>query len=134
LRVAGEKLRPLVRELQDIGVRVCLFMDPDVDQISLAKELGADRIELYTGPYAEAHKSGDVNFSALFQTYMTAATHAQNIGIGVNAGHDLNLDNLTQFRQAPELLEVSIGHALTVDAISMGLTNAVKAYKNICNL
>lgn len=134
LRVAGEKLRPLVRELQDIGVRVCLFMDPDIDQISLAKELGADRIELYTGPYAEAHKSGDENFSALFQTYMTAATHAQNIGIGVNAGHDLNLDNLTQFRQVPDLLEVSIGHALTVDAISIGLTNAVKAYKNICNL
>ena len=133
LRVAGKRLQPLIQELKDIGVRVSLFMDPDIEQISLAKEIGADRIELYTGPYAEAHKTAAPNFEGLFQTYMAAAIHAQKIGIGLNAGHDLNLDNLTHFRQVPDLLEVSVGHALTVDAISMGLTNAVKAYKKLCN-
>ncbi len=132
LKIAGKKLRPLIRELQDIGVRVCLFMDPNIEQISLAKELGADRIELYTGPYAEAHKHHDENFFPLFQTYLDAAIHAQKIDIGLNAGHDLNLENLAHFRQVPALLEVSIGHALTVDAIAMGLPAAVQAYKKIC--
>lgn len=133
LKVSGEKLRPLIRELKNNGVRVSLFMDPDVEQISLAKDIGADRIELYTGPYAEAHKLNSPGFDALFQTYLKAAIHAQKIGIGLNAGHDLNLDNLKHFRQVPALLEVSIGHALIVDAIAMGLTNAVTAYKKLCN-
>ncbi len=132
LHVAGKKLQPLIHELHDIGVRVSLFMDPDPEQISLAKELGADRIELYTGPYAEAYKNNDDSFNALFQTYMTAALHAQEIGIGLNAGHDLNLENLAHFRKVPQLLEVSIGHALTVDAIAMGLPKAVRTYKTIC--
>lgn len=133
LKIAGEKLRPLIRELQDLGVRVSLFMDPDIEQISLAKDIGADRIELYTGPYAEHFKQQDDYFHALFETYHTAAAHAQAIGIGLNAGHDLNLDNLPRFRTIPALLEVSIGHALTVDAIAMGLVPAVQAYKKICN-
>jgi pyridoxine 5-phosphate synthase len=133
LIVAGEKLRPLIRELQDLGVRVSLFMDPDIEQISLAKELGADRIELYTGPYADAFKRQDENFHALFQTYIDAAIHAQNIGIGLNAGHDLNLENLALFRQVSGLLEVSIGHALIVDAIAMGLPATVQAYKKLCS-
>ena len=133
LKVSGEKLRPLIQELKGNGVRVSLFMDPDVEQISLAKDIGADRIELYTGPYAEAHKLNSSEFDALFQTYLNAAIHAQKIGIGLNAGHDLNLDNLKHFRQVPALLEVSIGHALIVDAIAMGLSNAVSAYKKLCN-
>ena len=132
LKIAGEKLRPLIRELQDLGVRVSLFMDPDIEQISLAKALGADRIELYTGPYAAHFNQQDDDFRNLFATYRAAAIHAQAIGIGLNAGHDLNLDNLPLFRQVPALLEVSIGHALTVDAIAMGLVPAVKAYKKIC--
>lgn len=134
LKIAGEKLRPLIRELQDIGVRVSLFMDPDIEQISLAKQLGADRIELYTGPYAEAHKNKSANFQTLFQTYFDAAIHAQKIGIGLNAGHDLNLDNLTHFRQVPALMEVSIGHALIVDALALGLPSAVECYKKLCTL
>lgn len=134
LKIAGKKLRPLIRELQDIGVRVSLFMDPDIEQISLAKELGADHIELYTGPYAEAYKYQDENFFTLFQTYIDAATHAQKIDIGLNAGHDLNLENLAYFRQVPALLEVSIGHALIVDAIAMGLPAAVQAYKKLCRI
>ncbi len=132
LKVAGEKLRPLIRELQDLGIRVSLFMDPDVEQISLAKEIGADRIELYTGPYAEAYKQQNERFHTLFKTYIDAAVHAQQIGIGLNAGHDLNLENLAQFRQAPGLLEVSIGHALIVDAIAMGLPATVQASKQLC--
>ena len=107
-------------------------MDPDLEQISLAKDLGVERIELYTGPYAEAFKEGDADFEALFQRYFDAAAHAQKIGLGLNAGHDLNLENLPRFRQVPALLEVSIGHALTVDALAMGLSNAVAAYKRIC--
>lgn len=133
LKISGKKLHPLIRELQDLGVRVSLFMNPDVEQINLAKELGADRIELYTGPYAEAYKTQDINFNALFGIYLNAAIHAQKINLGVNAGHDLNLDNLAHFRQLPTLLEVSIGHALTVDAIAMGLPAAVHAYKKLCN-
>ncbi len=133
LKIAGKKLHPLICELQDIGVRVSLFMDPDVEQINLAKDIGADRIELYTGPYAEHFKQQDDYFNQLFETYRTAAIHAQAIGIGLNAGHDLNLDNLQYFRKIPALLEVSIGHALTVDAIAMGLVPAVQAYKQLCS-
>ncbi len=132
LHKSGAQLRPLIRELQDLGVRVSLFMDPDIEQISLAKDIGADRIELYTGPYAEAFKHQDAEFDALFKRYFDAAVHAQKIGIGLNAGHDLNLHNLPMFRMVPDLLEVSIGHALTVDAIAMGLDNAVRAYKALC--
>jgi pyridoxine 5-phosphate synthase len=133
LKISGEKLRPLIHELKDNGVRVSLFMDPNLEQISLAKDLGADRIELYTGPYAEAHKLNAGNLATLFQTYMDAAIHAQKIGIGLNAGHDLSLENLAHFRQVLALLEVSIGHALIVDALAMGLKNAVQAYKKLCS-
>lgn len=134
LKVAGKKLQPLIRELQSLGVRVSLFMDPDVEQISIAKDLGVDRIELYTGPYAEAYKHQDESFHTLFHTYLDAAIHAKKIGIGLNAGHDLNLENLAHFRQVPALLEVSIGHALIVDAIAMGLPATVNAYKNLCTI
>lgn len=129
---AGKKLKPIIRQLQDLGIRVSLFMDPDIKQIKLAKELGADRIELYTGPYALAFKDQDEIFHTLFEHYRAAADCARDIGIGLNAGHDLNLNNLSFFRQIPELLEVSIGHALTVDALQMGLGTAVRAYKSIC--
>lgn len=132
LKKSSAQLEPIVRHLQNLGVRVSLFMDPDLEQISLAKALGVERIELYTGPYAEAYKKPGAAFDALFKRYYDAAAHAQNIGLGLNAGHDLNLDNLGHFRQVPALLEVSIGHALTVDAIAMGLANAVAAYKKIC--
>ncbi len=133
LRSSGERLRPIIDELQQQGMRVSLFMDPDLQQIELAKAIGADRIELYTGPYAEAHKRQSANFDELFNRYYRAAQHAADIGLGLNAGHDLNLDNLPQFRQIPQLLEVSIGHALTVDALHMGLATAVARYKAICH-
>ncbi len=129
---SSDILRPIIKKLQDWGVRVSLFMDPDLDQISLARDLGVERIELYTGPYAEAFKHPGAELDALFKRYYDAAAHAQNIGLGLNAGHDLNLDNLGRFRQVPALLEVSIGHALTVDALAMGMSNAVTAYKKLC--
>lgn len=132
LKIASKKLRPVIHQLQELGIRVALFMDPDIEQISLAKELGADRIELYTGPYALAYKHQDEIFAELFEHYMAAANYARDINLGVNAGHDLNLENLAYFCRIPDLLEVSIGHALTVDALRMGLANTVRAYKTIC--
>ena len=123
----GAALAPVIAQLKAWGVRVSLFMDPDPAQIARAAALGADRIELYTGPYAAACLD-DMGNTAL-APYQQAATHAATLGLGVNAGHDLNLDNLPDFATAvPQLLEVSIGHALIVDALAMGLSRAVTAY------
>jgi pyridoxine 5-phosphate synthase len=125
---SGESLAPVIRQLHDLGVRVSLFMDPDPDQIHLARAVGADRIELYTGPYAAAWEEPAL-LEPLFVRYMESAQLATDLGLGVNAGHDLNLDNLGRFATIPGLLEVSIGHALTVDALRLGMDNAVRAYK-----
>ena len=133
LRQSGEQLAPIISDLQSLGIRVSLFMDPDPEQIALAKQVGADRIELYTGPYAWAFNNKDrdaASFDAIFRQFYSAAEVAADLQLGLNAGHDLNLDNLATFARVPQLLEVSIGHAMTVDAISMGLTAAVKAYQN----
>jgi pyridoxine 5-phosphate synthase len=124
-----EKLLPIVRELQGLGCRVSLFMEPDLEQIQRVPEVGADRIELYTEPYAAAFSKGEVE--SLFQTYYDAALAAQSLGIGVNAGHDLNLENLDKFCSIPNILEVSIGHALIADALEMGLFQAVKEYLHV---
>jgi pyridoxine 5-phosphate synthase len=129
LNKMGDKLRPIIERLKSQGIRVSLFMDPDLTQIELAAQLGADRIELYTGPYAAAW--GTDQLEGIFEKHYNAAKLAQKLGLGLNAGHDLNLDNLAKFATIPGLQEVSIGHALTVDAIAMGLGNAVQAYKNI---
>lgn len=132
LKQSAQKLTPIMQQLKDWGIRVCLFMDPDIDQIKRASDLGADRIELYTGPYAWAHKSRSVELKSVLERYRSAAAHAHELGLGVNAGHDLNLENLAQFRQIPNLQEVSIGHALTVDSLAMGMTAAVRAYLELC--
>ena len=128
LKKSGEKLSPVIDLLHRLGVRVSLFMDPDAEQIELAKQIGADRIELYTGPYAEAFARGR-NLDAVFARFYHAAEIAAEAGLGLNAGHDLNLDNLPRFTTVPKLLEVSIGHAFTIDCIRMGLANAVHAYQ-----
>jgi len=125
---SGEVLEPIIRDLKALGVRVSLFMDPDPEQIRLAQAVGADRIELYTGPYAAAW-SQPAALDPLHERYRRAAQLATELGLGVNAGHDLNLDNLTRFATIPGLLEVSIGHALTVDALRLGMDSAVRAYK-----
>lgn len=125
----GTQLIHIIEELKDLGSRVSLFMDADLDQISLAKEIGSDRIELYTEPYATAFREGDVE--SVFEQYARAAQKAQEVGLGVNAGHDLNLENLGKFCSIGGILEVSIGHALTAEALEMGLYNTVKAYLKI---
>ena len=132
LRADGGRLQPIIRQLQEWGVRVSLFMDPDLEQIRLAKQLGADRIELYTGPFAEAFSQRKTDLDKLYGHYVDAAELALELGLGVNAGHDLNLENMALFRGLPGLQEVSIGHALTVDALRLGLTNTVKAYLALC--
>lgn len=124
---SGEALQPVVDTLRELGIRVCLFMDPDLEQIERAARLGVDRIELYTGPWAAAW--GTDRQDAEFQRYQSAALLAAELGLGLNAGHDLNLDNLPDFRSLPRLLEVSIGHAFTVDALRLGLARAVTAYQ-----
>ena len=124
----GDRVAPLVEELRALGIRTSLFMDPDPDQIRLAAQTGADRIELYTESYARACKSGQ-DVDAVYAQFERAALTAAEEGLGLNAGHDLDLHNLPRFAGIPGLLEVSIGHALTVDAIRMGLAQAVQAYQ-----
>ncbi len=128
LRQDSERLKSVIAELHQIGCRVSLFMDPDIGQIQFVPATGADRIELYTQPYAEAFGRGDAG--RVWIQYRDAAKAAQGLGLGVNAGHDLNLDNLPKFLEISGIAEVSIGHALIADALDMGLYNAVRAYLN----
>ena len=124
-------LEAVIRRYQAWGARVSLFMDPDPEQITRAKRCGADRIELYTGPFAETawHNGLDhEETQRVFSRYRDAARHAVTVGLGVNAGHDLDLANLPLFRRIREVAEVSIGHALISDALDMGLAAAVEAY------
>ncbi|CAI8340773.1 MAG: Pyridoxine 5'-phosphate synthase [Porticoccaceae bacterium UBA1117] len=131
LNHSGEALEPIITRLKDQGMRVSLFMDPNLEQIELAAEIGADRIELYTGPYAEAW--GSESAELMFQQHKKAAELATSLGMGVNAGHDLNLHNLAKFATIPGLLEVSIGHAFIVDSLMMGMASTVQAYKKLLN-
>lgn len=128
----AERLKPFIREMKDLGCRVSLFMDPIPHDIAYVPEIGGDRIELYTEPYAEAFAEGKNALSRVTQSFTDAATQARSLGIGVNAGHDLNLKNLAYFCQrVPGVLEVSIGHALIADALEMGLKTTVQAYVRI---
>ncbi|NJK47072.1 pyridoxine 5'-phosphate synthase [Candidatus Gracilibacteria bacterium] len=129
LRKDKERLLPIIQELKSLGIRVSLFMDAEPTHMQLAKEIGSDRVELYTEPYAAAFEKGNVD--EVFPNYAIAAQAAQSVGLGVNAGHDLNLQNLKKFCSIPNILEVSIGHALIADALEMGLSAAVKAYLQI---
>jgi pyridoxine 5-phosphate synthase len=128
LRADAERLRPLVAQAQAWGARVSLFMDPDPAQMPLARALGADRVELYTEPYAAAF--GTPQQAAMLQRFADTARAAHALGLGVNAGHDLNLDNLGPFlRAVPGVLEVSIGHALVADALEFGMADTVRRYQ-----
>ena len=121
-----DRLRPVVKELKDHGSRVSLFLNPQLEQVERAAKLGADRIELYTEPYAAAFARGDARAA---DPYVAAANRAKELGLEVNAGHDLNLDNLPPLvRQIPFLAEVSIGHALIADALELGLAETVRRY------
>ena len=121
-------LSDLVNEFQSMGVRTSIFVDANPEMIRMASQIGTDRVELYTGPYAEAYPADPQKAIA---PYLEAATLARNLGLGINAGHDLNLENLPWlFTQIPWIKEVSIGHSLISDALYLGLENSIKAYKN----
>jgi pyridoxine 5-phosphate synthase len=130
LKQDGDRIAPLVQELQSLGIRTSLFMDPDPEQIQLAAELGTDRIELYTETYARSVRENR-EVDTIFREFVRAAEVATEAGLGINAGHDLDLANLPRFSTLPGLLEVSIGHALTVDAIRLGLAGTIAAYQDV---
>ena len=124
----GARLAPLIDEARALGVRVSLFMDADPQAMAAARALGADRVELYTEPYAAAH--GTPRQAQQLARFAAAARAAQAAGLGVNAGHDLNRANLADFLvEVPGVLEVSIGHALISDALELGYTETVRAYQ-----
>jgi len=124
-----EQLAPLIQECRQLGVRVSLFMDPDSQAMALAKRLGADRVELYTEPYAAAFELSQDQTLQELRRYAASAQSAQDLGLGVNAGHDLNQRNLPAFlQQVPGVLEVSIGHALISDALEYGYSQTVAQY------
>lgn len=127
LAADADRVAPLIAEAKSLGVRVSLFMDPIPQAMAQARAAGADRVELYTEPYAAAW--GTAGQEAQLQRFAEAARAAQAAGLGVNAGHDLNRDNLTDFvREVPDVLEVSIGHALISDALELGYAATVARY------
>lgn len=130
----GERLRPLIEQLHRLGCRVSLFADAHDEgaaaAIGRAAAIGADRVELYTGPFAEAMASGSAD--AMLARFADVARRAQAAGLGVNAGHDLSQANLSAFLTAvPDVLEVSIGHALVGEALYDGLASTIQAYLSI---
>jgi pyridoxine 5-phosphate synthase len=127
LRADAQRLKPVIDEAKALGVRVSLFMDPAPQAMAAAEALGADRVELYTESYASAFGTGRAE--EVLRGFVQAAQAAHIAGLGVNAGHDLNRENLTAFlRAVPGVREVSIGHALISDALELGYEATVKAY------
>ncbi len=127
----ADHLRWLVALFKREGIRVSIFVDADERMVEGAKALGADRIELYTEPYAAHYFT---NRAEAVAPFVKAAQKAQELGLGLNAGHDLSLDNLRYFaQQVPGLLEVSIGHALVCDALYLGLENTIQLYRRELN-
>jgi pyridoxine 5-phosphate synthase len=125
----SDRMKSIVTSLKKVGVRVSLFVDPASDAVRWAAAMDSDRIELYTEPYARAFETGAGEAS--FQRYAEAAELAHSLGLGVNAGHDLDLRNLPLFRRLPHLAEVSIGHALVSHALYVGLARAVRDYLEV---
>lgn len=133
-----DMLRPVIKRLKSHETRVAVFLDPDLHQVELAAQSGADRIELYTEEYAREfgrdsnEKITGKHAEKVPELYRDAALKAQALGLGVNAGHDLNLQNLPVFLSIPNILEVSIGHALTIECIDQGMEKVVSSYLQIC--
>ena len=124
-----DELAAVIARMRAAGVRVSLFVDPSPAPVRWSKELGADRVELYTEPFARAFERGPAAANASFAQYVESARVAHDVGLGINAGHDLDLKNLTLFRTLPHLDEVSIGHALISHALFVGLRQAVLDYR-----
>ncbi|MBL4886899.1 MAG: pyridoxine 5'-phosphate synthase [Flavobacteriaceae bacterium] len=125
-----DTLKPIIQRLKKAGVRVAVFLDPDIEQIELTAQSGTDRIELYTEEFASEFSSNKAK--DVLNKYQVAAILAQKLGLGVNAGHDLNLKNLPSFLSIPDILEVSIGHALIIECIDHGIEKVVSDYLSIC--
>lgn len=129
-----DPLRDIITRVRAVGTRVSVFVDATTDAVEWAARLGADRIELYTEPFAHAFADGDAEQTKRrFDACTQAALRAHALGLGVNAGHDLDLDNLVRFRELPHLDEVSIGHALVADSLWRGLDPTVRAYVEVLN-
>ena len=125
------EIADVVSGFRAAGIRVSLFVDPDDAAIEWAAGMGADRVELYTEPFARAFERGDTAAQASFARYARAAERAHALGLGINAGHDLDLENLVIFRRLPHLDEVSIGHALISHALFVGLETSVRQYLDV---
>jgi pyridoxine 5-phosphate synthase len=128
---AAGPLPPTIQRLHAHGIRVSLFVDPEPSAIRWAASLGADRVELYTEPYARAFERGPESAEESFARYVRAAELAHELGLGINAGHDLDLDNLVLFRKLPYLDEVSIGHALISRALFTGISTVCREYLDV---
>ena len=126
----GGFLKEVIQRIGAAGTRTAAFVDPDLTQIKLAGKSGVDRIELYTESYAASYGTDDRK--GTFALYEQAAAKARQIGLGLNAGHDLDLNNLARFLEIEGILEVSIGHALTVECIEQGMDNVIRRYLEIC--
>ena len=129
-----DTIRGVVADLRAAAVRVSLFVDPEEAPVRWAAEMGADRVELYTEPFARAFEHGEPQARESFAAYTRAAELAHSLGMGVNAGHDLDLDNLVLFRRLPHLDEVSIGHALVSYALFVGLTQSVREFLDVLSI
>lgn len=127
------RLPDIIADMKAAGIRVSVFVDPSREAIELAREMGADRVELYTEPYARAFDHGAEAARRSFEVYADASRYANTLGLGVNAGHDLDLDNLVLFRTLPHLDEVSIGHAIISRALFVGLDTVVREYLAVLN-
>lgn len=126
----SNRLKRIVDELKSLNIRVSCFMDTDHEQLRLAQHLGTDRVEFYTGPYADHF--GSIEGDRLLAEFVSAGEVAVSLGLGINAGHDLNQENLGRFcSEVPNVLEVSIGHAIITDALWAGLGETVAAYRSI---
>jgi pyridoxine 5-phosphate synthase len=133
LGAEADRLAPLIAETRALGVRISLFMDAEVEPMARAQAIGADRVELYTEPYASAW--GTPQQTLELARFAAAAAAAKRVGLGVNAGHDLNRANLGAFLSGvPGVLEVSIGHALIADALELGMAETVRAYRRVIEL
>jgi pyridoxine 5-phosphate synthase len=128
---SASEMQQVVDRLHAAGVRVSLFVDPELPAVEWAAKMKADRVELYTEPYARAHEHGGWKLQECFQKYSRAAELAHELELGVNAGHDLDLENLLLFRTLPHLAEVSIGHALISRAVFEGLGKVVREYLDV---
>ena len=124
------KLIPIIQQLSSLKIRTVLFIDHDIDQLEAAKEIGVDRVEIYTGPFAKAFKDNDLK---VINDYQEAIDFAKSINLELNAGHDLSLLNLEKFLSLGDIEEVSIGHALVSEALISGLSNTIKSYIKLIN-